>query len=247
MIDSGIYKIECVVNKKTYIGSSISFAKRWRAHRCGLNKNRHYNTKLQRSWNKHGKECFVFSILETVENEKDLIAREQFWINEIAPELNICLIAGRTTGIKQSLAQKQSTSKRLLGNKHRSGTKVTHSQETKDKIAKTLKGTRHSPESYRQAGLKLKGRVTRFNWKPTAETLKKLSESHMGQVAWNKGTTGVMPRGINHGNAKFSENDILLIRKSFSEGKNSMEISREYGVSFSTINRIVNRLSWKHI
>ena len=59
-MNSGIYKITNKVNGKFYIGSSVDLKDRWRRHRSHLKNGSHVNTHLQRSYNKYGKEAFIF-------------------------------------------------------------------------------------------------------------------------------------------------------------------------------------------
>lgn len=86
MVKTGIYKITCIVNGKIYIGSSIDIARRFREHRSRLKMQTHSSVHLQRSWNKHGKDKFLFSIIEECD-QNNLIEREQYWIDELKPYL----------------------------------------------------------------------------------------------------------------------------------------------------------------
>lgn len=79
---SGIYKILNIVNKKFYIGSSCNMYKRKKEHLRQLELNKHHSIKLQRAYNKYGKDNFVFEIVEYV-NKKDLLKREQYWIDKL--------------------------------------------------------------------------------------------------------------------------------------------------------------------
>lgn len=94
---SGIYLITCTVNKSRYVGSSKNIPARWNDHKKRLRLNTHVNRYMQRSWDKYGKETFKLSVLEDVENEDDLIAREQHYIDTLNPEFNLCRYAGRPT------------------------------------------------------------------------------------------------------------------------------------------------------
>ena len=83
MSKSGIYKITCITNNKVYIGQSTNIQERIKDHKRRLKNNKHDNSYLQNSWNKHGKENFKFEILEICENNfKILNEREIYWINE---------------------------------------------------------------------------------------------------------------------------------------------------------------------
>jgi group I intron endonuclease len=77
---AGVYAIINIRSEKLYIGSTQNLSVRFRNHRALLVGNRHSNKKLQRAWNKHGKDDFVFIILEycpLVER----IDREQYYID----------------------------------------------------------------------------------------------------------------------------------------------------------------------
>lgn len=79
----GIYSIKNKINDKIYIGSSIDIQNRWYIHKSDLIKNKHHNIYLQRAWKKYGEENFEFTIIELVENEGDLLEREQYWLDTL--------------------------------------------------------------------------------------------------------------------------------------------------------------------
>lgn len=137
---SGIYCILNLINGKIYIGSAVYIKQRWRQHKHDLLANKHTNTKLQNSWNKHGKEAFEFIILEYVEKEK-LISYEQYWINltECCDDklgYNINSVAENSLGIKRSIETKAKMSKSKMGRKL--------TEETKTKIGLSSKGRLHT-------------------------------------------------------------------------------------------------------
>lgn len=76
----GIYQIQCLVSKKSYVGSSKRIEGRWYEHRYLLKKGTHTSPRLQQAWTKHGEANFVFSILEECSVEK-LFEREQHYID----------------------------------------------------------------------------------------------------------------------------------------------------------------------
>ena len=76
---SGVYKIECILNNKVYIGQSNNIYYRWSRHKSKLRKNCHLNYLLQNDYNKYGENNFKFIILE--KTDVDLISKETKWIN----------------------------------------------------------------------------------------------------------------------------------------------------------------------
>ena len=67
---TGIYKITCLKNNKSYIGQSVSIKRRWATHKRELAAGVHYNEHLQRAYNKYGKDSFAYEILELCSKEK---------------------------------------------------------------------------------------------------------------------------------------------------------------------------------
>jgi len=106
-MNSGIYKITCLANKRFYIGSSIDLSKRLSRHRRELNKECHINRHLQRAWNKYGADAFVFEILLYCDPENCLMY-EQIALDYYKPKFNIAT----------------STSAVMSGRKHTEETKI---------------------------------------------------------------------------------------------------------------------------
>lgn len=74
----GIYRITNTLNGKVYIGQAINLSARETRHFYTLEKGTHHNEHLQRSFDKYGKDGFLFEALEKTGN---LDERELFWIN----------------------------------------------------------------------------------------------------------------------------------------------------------------------
>ncbi len=77
----GIYYIKNTLNNNIYVGQSINIKARFYAHKSALNKNRHYNEKLQNDFNKYGINVFEFGILEECKSES-LDELEQYYIKK---------------------------------------------------------------------------------------------------------------------------------------------------------------------
>jgi group I intron endonuclease len=78
-----IYSILNRITCEIYIGSAIDYITRWRNHKNLLKSNKHYNTKLQNSWNFYGMNNFIFEIMEHVFDRDNLIVREQHYLDTI--------------------------------------------------------------------------------------------------------------------------------------------------------------------
>lgn len=88
-MNSGIYKILNTITNKCYVGSTKNFKKRWEKHFKDLERQKHSSIKLQRSYNKYGKDAFICEIIEEIPYEKEIILkREQYWINKLDSKRN---------------------------------------------------------------------------------------------------------------------------------------------------------------
>lgn len=128
-----IYKIEILNSNNFYIGSAIDFKARKRLHLHQLKTNKHANRYMQRIFNKKGENVFLFSIIEFEILPEKLIEREQYFIDFLKPNLNLCKIAGSRLGQKLSSSQKE----KLKGK--RTGIQI-HTLESKSAISKALLG-----------------------------------------------------------------------------------------------------------
>lgn len=164
---SGVYRITCKVNGKSYIGSSVDIRKRWSVHRRLLSLGRHHSIHLQRAWLLLGCDAFDVEILEECDSE-NLLGREQYWLGlfETANDLfgyNISQKAGAPmSGLKHSAETLKKMSQSHSGRKH--------SEESKAKISKGNLGKKLSPEHVEQM------RLSRVGKKASEETKQKLRE-----------------------------------------------------------------------
>lgn len=150
-----IYRIFNKVNNLCYIGLSVNIKRRFIEHKHSLNKNNHYNPHLQNSWNKYGKNNFIFQIVEKCDLSI-LEQREIFYINlfkSFDKNYGYNLTTGgnrpklsETTRLKMS--KSKTGKKRKFSREHlknmslsRIGKKLT--QEHKNKLSERLKGKNH--------------------------------------------------------------------------------------------------------
>lgn len=145
-----------MVNGRIYIGSAINFPRRIGEHTNLLKRNKRHSKYLQNSWNKYGCDKFIFGLIEQVENPKNLISREQYWIDTLKPEYNICPTAGSRLGSKSTAETKakisQNNAKYWKGKSipeevkkkmSESSIGCTHSDATKKKISESTSGENH--------------------------------------------------------------------------------------------------------
>lgn len=127
MAECGIYLIENKLSPLFYIGQSHDIYSRWRSHKSNLNLNNgKANARVQKSWSRHGAECFQFQIIElcAVEN---LTAREEYWLSIY----------------KENFPNRVANAEGPVDNPIRGGR---HSDEVRGKISAALKGRAHSDD-----------------------------------------------------------------------------------------------------
>lgn len=133
---TGIYKITNTINNKSYIGSSVDVYQRGCMYKHLIKRKSLHNKHLQSAVEKYGYDNFTFELLDRCEKGAsifDLHQLEQFYINKINPEYN---------------------KRTIVDTNHL----LSHSQQTKDKISKSLK------ESFKNGG-KVINRIQEHNVK----------------------------------------------------------------------------------
>jgi group I intron endonuclease len=141
----GIYKIVLLIKQeRIYVGSAVNINRRWTMHLYDLKMNKHHSNKLQRHYNKYGKDDLQFIVIEEC-SKSDLLIREQHYIDSYSPYFNECKTAGsclgRTPWNKNKKMSKEFSNKMKVvsnGNKNRIGCK--HSVDSKNRISKSLTG-----------------------------------------------------------------------------------------------------------
>ena len=166
----GIYKITNLKNQKFYIGQSKDLNNREHNHFYQLERNEHHNEILQNSFNKHGKENFIFEVLEEIDSDY-LSDREKYWLdfhgglnnkkiynmknpltNEYSDYTKVKvskIMLGENNpnfGNKWTDEQKENLSKKKKGKtlEERIGTEK--SKLAKEKMSKSQKGRKHPEE-----------------------------------------------------------------------------------------------------
>lgn len=187
---SGIYQIVNTTNGKRYVGSAKSFRVRWAKHLGDLRLNRHHSAYLQRSWNAHGSDKFIFEIVEFCE-PSELITREQAWLDLLSPQYNVSPTAGSCLGMRHSESTKLKMSASQTGRKvspetlaKKIGQKRTPEQRARFSAAQKLAFASLSPEQKNERAEKI-GAINRARLtgkKQSAELIAKRSAAMAGHV-----------------------------------------------------------------
>jgi len=169
----GIYSIRNRATGDLYIGSSRDVEYRWEEHRSYLRKSLYGNTHFQRAWNKYGEEAFEFKCIDEVEDDRDLLEVEQWWLDVFWP-----------TGY--NIKRKAEGYPSMLGRSHTEETKERMRQAYRDGRHGTgMSGKHHSEETRKKIGELARGRVlpTRGKSKGTqsSEHREKNRQAHLGK------------------------------------------------------------------
>lgn len=178
---TGAYKITNTITGKVYVGGAyLSFEKRWKGHRYDLKAGKHCNHHLQASYDKHGEDAFVYSVLERCSPDKStIIATEQKWLDALdacnpLKGYNMCPTAGSRLGVKCSDETRAKVSAAIKRNmtpelamRRLAGIRLPESEE------KRLAAMRSS---------KTRGKLREIARNRSPETRAKLSTANRGRV-----------------------------------------------------------------
>jgi len=170
-IDCGVYQIENSINGNRYVGSAARVQRRWTQHKSALIKGKHENKHLQRAFNLYGLDAFVFTQLLACD-KNNLLLFEQRAIDIIKPEYNIYRRAGSALGVKVSEETKNKISRSLSGH--------TFSDEAIEKMRAAKLGKRHNYKHIVTEETKEKIRNALTGRPLSDETKRKMSASRQG-------------------------------------------------------------------
>jgi group I intron endonuclease len=201
-MNSGIYCIVNLINRKKYIGQSQNMYQRKKEHFWTLNSDKgRCNKYLKNDWTLYGEKNFKFFIIEECPIAL-LDEKEIYWIKELHSHSteNGYNISWGGEFIMRGLLHSEETKKKMsenmrdifgknnpmFGKNHSGETKKKlseinigkkASEETKKKMGESHRGKYHSEESKKKMSNALKGKAK------SEETKKKLSELHKGKKA----------------------------------------------------------------
>jgi group I intron endonuclease len=198
----GIYSITNKINNKRYIGSSNNIYMRWYKHKNQLSKNEHPNAFLQNSYNKYGKDSFIYEIIELCEEnklmemeDKNIVSfqsmNKQFGYNFDLPsrpcqnpstreKIRIAMTGRFVSEHTRELHREQ-----MKGNNNGS----LMSKEAKEKLSKRLMGNKyglgyqHSEETKEKISISHSGeKNVMFGKHHSEETKIKISKRNIGRI-----------------------------------------------------------------
>ncbi len=240
--DSGIYRVRNKINNASYIGQSINIYKRFNSHHiCNYKNpnNENYNTKFYQALRKYGIDNFEVTILELCD-KTELDKKEiyyikifdsfhhgynsteggQFW----SPDMH-------SEEVEKKRAKTREKNQSLKGQNHPRA-KMTN-EEVIQVRQRYINGEKISQiyEDYKD----------RYN---SIETFKRII------LGYTYKDIGNIPKSsqIRHTNAKLTDIQVKEIRQKYQKGKISYEkLGKEYGVSSTTISRIVKKQIYAYV
>lgn len=217
---SGIYRIYCKANGKSYYGQTNDYRRRMIEHKKNLRHHsgeNHHCAHLQNAWNLYGEEQFEFSLIESCP-EDQLTIREQWYFDTYGPSgqlFNTALCAeAPARGRIVSEETKQKLRELNSGPNNPNWGKMWNEQD-RLKLSAALSGEKHH-----QFGIPI-----------SEETKQKIRESLAGE---------------NCHLAKLTWDDVRKLRADFCEEKTTVkEICEQYKMDKSTICEMLKNETWK--
>jgi len=249
----GIYCFENLVDGKKSVGQSINVLKRKREHLNGLASNKHWNKYFQNAYNKHGRNNFVFYVIEECPEEM-LNEREIYWIKELHSHImkhgyNVSYGGddcwNRGISLSEEHKKKISESMPDMSGENNPNFGKHPSKETKKKISDALKGKPISEKTKQKISIAHKGKHH------SGKTKQKISNALRGKTASEKAKQKMSENhadfsGENSSSSKLTEKNVLEILDLFYNNNfTRKKITERYNVSYDTIWEITRGTTWK--
>lgn len=231
-----IYRISCAASGKLYIGSARHPRMRWNAHLFRLRRGDHHSIHLQRAFSRHGESAFKFEIVEHVDDDNFLTAREQFWIwRHLGYLYNRSPVAGSPLGVRHSAATRAKAARRMSGNTYRRGQKIPPGWS--EQSSERLKGNKHrlgKPHSERDRAKISEGLKRAF-----AEGLRKPVDPKVSAGNLAAYNAALRAGTIRHPSHKAERNALLL---AFHQATRSLaKTAAQFGISTSSAWEIIKK------
>jgi group I intron endonuclease len=246
-----IYTIQNINNLKIYVGQSKQLYSRWRSHKTSVKNNKPILV-VHRAMIKSGLNNFIFTEIETHDNQEDLDSAEEFWIaffQSTKREFGYNIRPGgqhSKFSIKTRIKIKNKALNRIPWNKGTKGLISANSGSFQNGHKSWLSGTK---------GISINGYKSGHS--PTIKGLKKIKTKENKILYVKKEEISnfeIIPltsegaRGEKHGNSKLNAEKVLNIIKDCRESALlQKEICIKYGVSRTCISGIITGRIWGHL
>ncbi|MGI0025834.1 MAG: GIY-YIG nuclease family protein [Nitrososphaera sp.] len=172
-----VYRIYRVADGKSYVGSTVDIKKRKRTHFSMLRRSVHHCIHLQRAWNTYGESAFAFEILEElfISSDAELRAAEDAYFIQF-DLYNTSPVAESPLGVVHSEETRQKRSRALRGRQL--------SDEHKAKIGRASSGRRHTEASRKKLSERAKQRDMsrlRAGWAQNIDRIRDLTRKQNAQ------------------------------------------------------------------
>lgn len=230
----GIYLITNLINGKVYVGQSVDIHRRYTEHlrsgqpdKYAMKNERDINTPIHKAMQKYGVDNFALTILEECLKE-ELNDKEKYWIkyyqsNEKDKGYNL------TDGGQESVGCK--------GENH-SQAKLT--QKEVDEIKNLLKTTKMTMTEIMNIYQVSKSAICMIN---TGKTWYDKNENYPLRLTYTGSQGSKNPR------AKYTEEQVMDMRKKYSQGISSKDIIAEYApiASEQSVRNILTGKTYTHL
>lgn len=230
----GIYLITNLINQKVYIGQSVDIHRRYAEHlrsgqpeKYAIKNERDINTPIHKAMQKYGIDNFSLTILEEC-NKEELNEKEKHWIKKYQSN-NKEKGYNLTKGGQESIG--------LSGENH-SQAKLT--QNEVNEIKKLLRETNKTMTEIMQIYKVSKSTICLIN---TGKTWKDDNETY----PLRKTYTGL--QGSKNPKSKYTEDQVMEMRKKYASGVSKKEIIQEYEniASAQSVRNILEGRTYKHL
>ena len=240
--ESGIYRVYTTFNNACYIGQAKDIYRRFNSHHIHDYKNENnscYNTKFYSALRKYGLDAFEIEILELCSTE-ELDKKENFYINKYDSFHHgyNSTLGGQNWSENihsEEIEQKRKETREL--NQSLKGENHPRAKLTNEEVL-SIRQRYINGESSTQIYQDYKDRYSSFN------TFRRII------LGYTYKSIGNIPNSeqVRHTNAKLTDIQVKEIRQKYKKGKISQEkLGEEYGVSGTTISRIVKKEIYKNV
>ena len=224
----GIYKITNKKNGKVYIGQSQNIEERWRSHKINYKnpKAKEYESKKYRAMRKYGINNFDFSVIEEC-NISELDEKEKYWIkqyNSVIDGYNISWGGQDSFGLKKEYHSQAKLSRKQI--------EEIYQLLIENEISYTEISKRMNISKAELSNINL-GK----NW-------------YEEKLSYPLRITSYARKGQQNGTSKLTEIQVMTIREFYvnnSIKETILKFTKDFNISSSTVRRICNGESWKHL